>query len=100
MTMLSPWPAIIADLQREQSMSTRELARLSKVNRSTLRKFMQHKTSIGIHHLEGILAVFDHELEVIPLDIPKKEEAACPTLHPASASAVVRLLTAPAVRAE
>lgn len=96
--MLSPWPAIIAELQREQSMSMRALARHSGVCRGTIIRFTQLKVSLRIDQLERILAVFDYELEAVPIDT--SEEMPCPTLHPTSANAAVRLLTGRVAPAE
>lgn len=80
---MTDWSKIILDLMREHRISQRALARLSEVNRATLRACLA-STDVNRWHLltvEKVLAVFGYELEIML--------SANPCLHAPLTSAVV-----------
>ena len=65
----SAWPAILRDLMTETSTSDRELAALTGLSRSTLRRFLLNETSMRIDDFELCLAIFGVELDAHPIPI-------------------------------
>ncbi|WP_333822422.1 helix-turn-helix domain-containing protein [Pinisolibacter sp.] len=63
------WPAILHDLMREADVSERELASLTGLSRSTLRRFLRAETSMRVDDLELCLAMFGVELDAHPIPI-------------------------------
>lgn len=69
----SSWPRVLHDLMKEHRVSEREMARLSGLSRSTIRRLISGKTSLRIDDLELCLALFGLELDAHP--IPIEEDA-------------------------
>ena len=65
----SAWPAVLRDLMRETNTSERELASLTGLSRSTLRRFLLNETSMRIDDFELCLALFGVELDAHPIPI-------------------------------
>lgn len=68
------WGKLISDLQEEHGVSERQLARMTKVNRNTIRNFKTGRFSISFAHLENILAVFGYVIEPMPANPDQKRE--------------------------
>jgi transcriptional regulator with XRE-family HTH domain len=67
MTSADSWGAIVADLQAEHGLSTRQLARIAGVHRSTLTRSIKGERSFSVSDLECVLAVFGYELDVLQI---------------------------------
>lgn len=70
---MTVWGKLIRDLRAEQGLSKRKLALESGVNRSTLRRLEDGKTTGPINVIEDILAVLGYELDAIKVREPGQE---------------------------
>lgn len=58
------WCGLIKDLRAEQRMSQQELATRANVNRTTLRRIEEGKTSPNMEIFERLLSALGHDLAV------------------------------------
>ncbi|WP_126978535.1 helix-turn-helix domain-containing protein [Frigidibacter oleivorans] len=86
-------PRLLAQLMVESRVSQRALAKRAGVNRSTLRGVMAGQTPARVDHLEMLLQVLGHELDILPM----KDTKLCPSVPPGFADAEKPLPSEPAV---
>lgn len=66
---VSRWSRVLFDIMREHRVSVREMARLSGLSRTTIRRAISGETSLRIDDLELCLALFGLELDAHPIPI-------------------------------
>ncbi|CDZ27988.1 Hypothetical protein NGAL_HAMBI490_28410 [Neorhizobium galegae bv. officinalis] len=70
--MKNDWPAIITDLQRDRGISSNELARISGVSRTSLRRFKAGRGDWTIRTLDRVLEALSCELELFDIGVRGK----------------------------
>ncbi|CDZ55515.1 helix-turn-helix domain-containing protein [Neorhizobium galegae] len=70
--MKNDWPAIITDLQRDRGISSNELARISGVSRTSLRRFKSRRGDWTIRTLDRVLEALSCELELFDIGVRGK----------------------------
>lgn len=69
----SRWPAVLRDLMTETNTSVRELAKLTGLSRTVIRRFLRSEMPLRVDDLELCLALFGIELDAHPIPIEEVE---------------------------